>query len=189
MVLTLPSSLRFRRGMALVAAIAVLAILTILVVGLAASYNHAGHNSLRVEVRREVMTLSRSGLEAALALLARTQLPLQENLVVDYPVRERSCRIEARNVAPDDPVYDGRFLSHRAGDLSVTLTTAARKGRIGLRLEHLYLVNVDPARPRCLRLNERVTGYAPPGPDREDESDPPAASEQHGESQGKATAQ
>ncbi|MBN1868153.1 hypothetical protein JW916_12785 [Candidatus Sumerlaeota bacterium] len=152
-----------RRGVALVVAIAVLAILTILVMGLAASQSVARHHLARSDSERQARSLARTAFEAACAALASMPGgPTAEIAPRSFPADGDSFTVGMRPAtSDDDPVYAGKFLKPRPGDVAVTVTATHKAGVYSLKITQTYLANVNPAHERRILLSEEVGAPTP----------------------------
>jgi len=147
-----------RRGVALIVAISVLAILTILFVGLAASQQQARQTQVTGDTRTQVRRIARTGLDAAEAHLGRfNQATISPpSLDLDYPVDQGICHVFTRAVSPDDPVFSSGFLVHRPGDLVIQVRAALSEDPRAPGIQQTYLVNLQAAHPRCVRIEETL---------------------------------
>lgn len=149
------------RGSAIIVAISVLAILTLIIMGLAYSAGASRQNEIRTVSKDRATHLARLGFDFALATLSKAPAltgpqELKINLQADQAT-STSCRISERPAAPTDGIYAGKFIKPRPGDIIINIEAIVYQGAASQKATQSYLLNVDPAHPRRLLYDEKVS--------------------------------
>lgn len=141
-----------RRAAALLIAISVVVVLTIIVMALSTSVRMRLNDYLQVSHRAEADATIRVGLDVAARKLAAAGAgPALNPLVLE--LEDATCAIEAQPARKGDDYYVPGVMNWRPGDALVTIAAKPKDARRYPVIQHQYLLNVDQATSRTIRLS------------------------------------